>query len=317
MKKVVVFRNFAREATKNSHTAIKACWTILFTGGTLALLRSFDELIQCKFPLLKSGLVDIHCIQSPDDFSFWLSISLFIIYILTFYRFYVGNIRVFDIRYDEVFKFIDSLHDEKNQKSGTEKNVQQEAQDYQSLLNYSDNLSKGESIYLIIPTFIIVYLTVTPSNPLKFLWVYLSLLVVDIVWLAWDLWTSRAQDEYRKYLSSRFFKVFCELENTGFDKKLPEKASRKWRTNNIVFASIILIILLAHAAISNNFCILDFCIAHDLADSERNKKFLLAFGAFAALANCVIDLGLTWDFYNPKFAEDQRIVVEEDRKSRS
>jgi hypothetical protein len=286
MKKLVIFRTFAREATKNSHVAIKACWTILFTGGTLALLRSFDELVQCKFPLLKSGLVDVRCAHVPDDFSFWLSISLFAVYILTFYRFYVGNIRVFDIRYDEVFKFIDSLHVEKNRQGGAHGDLEQEEQDYHNLLNYSDSLTKRESIYLIIQTFIIVYLTVTPSNPLKFLWVYLSLLTTDIIWIVWNFRRIQTREKYRKYLSSRFFEVFQELINTGFDRMFPENASRKWRINNAIFAFIILVVLLTHLAISNSGCIFDFGVFED------------------------------WDFYNPKFGQAQDIVIEEDRKSR-
>jgi hypothetical protein len=305
MKKVVIFRKFAREATKNSHAAIKGCWMILFTGGTLALLRSFDELIECKFPLLKSGLSGIHCNQSIDNFSFFLSLSLFIVYILTFYRFYVGNIRVFDIRYDEVFKFIDSLHDEKNQQNIDQRDPA-ETLDYHNLLHYSDSLIKRESIYLIVPTLIIVYLTVTPLNPFKFLCVYLLLLLLDIVWLIWNLrFLADAQHDHTEYLIARFFEVFPELKETGFDKTFPKRASRTWSINNSCFAIIILAILIAY--------FFDFRICSDWTDIS-NRQFLLAAGALAALANCILDLLLTWKFYNPKFGEAQDIVV---RKSGS
>jgi hypothetical protein len=40
----------------------------------------------------------------------------------------------------------------------------------------------------------------------------------------------------------------------------------------------------------------------------------LAAGALAALLNCGTDLIWTWDFYNPKFGEDQKRVVEKDAK---
>jgi len=310
MKKVAIFRSFAREAIKNSHVSIKACWTILFTGGTFALLHSFDELVECKFPDLTSNLFVTSCSRVPDNFSFGISMSLFLVYVLTFYRFYVGNIRVFDIRYDEVFKFIDSLHDPKNQLSAEQKDAEQEERDYDNLLEYSDRLGKEESLFLIIPALIIVYLTVTPSNPLKFLWVYLALLAADIIWLFWSLRPWAPGVKSREYLVTRFFDSFPELKGTPFERKLPETASTRWGVNNCVFAVVILVILLAHLAIGNKVCSLHFCVLGDLACQE----ILLAAGALAALLNCGTDLIWTWDFYNPKFGEDQKRIVEKDAK---
>ena len=55
---------------------------------------------------------------------------------------------------------------------------------------------------------------------------------------------------------------------------------------------------------------LHFCVLRDLPCQE----ILLAAGALAALLNCGTDLIWTWDFYNPKFGEDQKRIVEKDAK---
>jgi hypothetical protein len=80
--------------------------------------------------------------------------------------------------------------------------------------------------------------------------------------------------------------------------------------NNFVFAVVIFVILLAHLAIGNKVCSLHFCVLRDLPCQE----ILLAAGALAALLNCGTDLIWTWDFYNPKFGEDQKRIVEKDAK---
>ena len=209
VNRIVIFRSFAREATKNSHSAIKACWAILFTGGTIALLHSFDNLINCRFSLDLSPqqIQDPLCSEiQTNPFYFYLVVLLFVIYLLTFYRFYVGNIRVFDMIYDEVFKFIDSLHE-----VGTQ--GKREDEDYQNLLDYSDNLIKWESLFLILTTLIIVYLTVTPLNAAKFLSVYEFLLVADVIWLGLlRLLGAHKVATVRDYIRSRFFENFAELQ---------------------------------------------------------------------------------------------------------
>lgn len=104
-----LFRKFAGTAIENSHGAIKQVWVALFAGGTFALIKSFDELMGCAGFFDRPGtcngfLQKVHNCPSDRVYLLLLLFTLYFVYILTFYRFYVGNVRVFDMRYIEVGK---------------------------------------------------------------------------------------------------------------------------------------------------------------------------------------------------------------------
>lgn len=300
ISRIAVFRKFAEDATKNSHATIKQVWAILFTGGTFALLHSFDALIDCTFTALPPGLpidypsIDDHnyCILLHHNCLFFaLSFVLFIVYLATFYRFYVGNIRVFDMKYDEVFKFVNNLHDKKNWKD--RKGAPPPIEDYQELLNYSTRLSKSETFQLMINTLIIVYLTVLPLDPLKFLIVYAILLAFDLVWM-------RNKDEYFR---NHFFEVFkkptSEFPRELIEEVFPQYAMDKWHENNKFCLLYLLAILGFYGLVWYG----------NYPGGATFKQFLLCCGAGVALINCYIDLRRTWDFYNPKFSQAHENVV--------
>jgi hypothetical protein len=341
---VAIFRKFAQRATKNSHNALKTCWTILFTGGTFALLHSFDDLIDCKLYLDYKAAAELadnsHCgdIYSSASY-FWLSALLLFVYVLTFYRFYVGNIRVFDMIYDEVFEFVASLHekevqDAKDNKKGVAGDAslrelrEMHDREYQRLLTYSDSLMKWESIYLIMTVLMIVYLTVGPLFPLKFLIVYFALLVADIVWSADYLWsvadiawrrvgavatrlgwwaTPADYDKVpnakqaRAYFKDRVFEMFPKLENTGFERMFPSYAMRVWHYNNLWCLYYLGLFLGCYLLVD--------CALKAPVDRAGVQLSILWCAAIAAVVNCVVDLWLTQDFYHPKFSKSHRTLI--------
>jgi hypothetical protein len=307
LDKVAVFRRFAEEATKNSHATIKQVWTILFTGGTFALLHSFDQLV-ISFEHIFDGSLDpnepyIWCEQFQFDLSeiacwverydlvlctLMVSLLLFVVYLLTFYRFYVGNIRVFDMKYDEAFKFIDSRYKEENWHNGKPDNSKKD-EDYQELLNYSTRLSGRETFQLMINTLVIVYLTVLPLSPFKFLLVYFILLILDMLWI----WKSA--DRHQHFFQKRFFEEFETLPPKDLiEEVFPKYATSRWHINNVFFAIVLFLILIIYVWI--------FFKSAGTLMQEWEEVGLLALGAMVALMNCVVDLMCTWGFYNPKFS---------------
>jgi hypothetical protein len=215
-----------------------------------------------------------------------VSLLLFVVFLLTFYRFYVGNIRVFDMKYDEVFKFIDSRYKAENWHG--KPNESKKNEDYQDLLNYSTRLSRRETFHLMINTLTIVYLTVLPLNPFKFLLVYFILLVLDMLWI----W--RSADRHQHFFAERFYEEFGSLlPKERIEEVFPKYATDRWHINNMLFAFVLLVILTIYVWVLND--------SSGSLMQEWKKIGLLALGAVVALMNCIVDLRWTWGFYNPKF----------------
>lgn len=307
LNKIAVFRSFAEEATKNSHNTIKAVWTILFTGGTFALLHSFDEwLISFENNIWPDGSIDPRHggwfeLHGMELLTAIISLLLFAVYLLTFYRFYVGNIRVFDMKYDEVFKFINSLHKSENWEGIPHETTKEEKEktknlDYQDLLDYTTSLSGPEIFILMVNTLVIVYLTVLPLNPLKFLVVYWILLVLDMAWIL-------IGKKSTHFFETRLFEVLRDkLSNpkAASMPRFPRYATVRWNWINLAFAIFIGIVLAIY---------LVDAICSSSVGLDWHKNGLLALAALLALANCIIDLVWTWDFYNPKFSDSHKIVI--------
>jgi hypothetical protein len=284
LNKIAVFRKFAEEATKNSHTAIKQVWAALFTGGTFALLHQFDRWVKWLervFSLLAAHAPPAELLFEIQALA--LSLLLFVVYLLTFYRFYVGNIRVFDMKYDEVFKFISALHDDKNwNRPGS---VPPET-DYQGLLDYGSRLSKRETFLLMMTTLLVVFLTVTPLNPLKFLVTYLFLLTFDLGWMLLG-------SDGPSFFSARLYGVFgALLPEHLIEEVFPEYATARWHRNNRICLMLLLVVLLLYALFSLG----------DYPSSGTALPILLWCGGAIAFMNCWVDLRDTWAFYNPKFS---------------
>jgi hypothetical protein len=310
VNKKKLFRRFAGEAIKNSHIAIKSCWMILFTGGTVALLNSFDRLTSCTFSLPSEAL---RCSETHLSYAHWsashwyfffLYLSLFAVYVLTFYRFYVGNIRVFDIRYDEVFKFVANMCDK-----DILLKVDQALEDaeYQHLFEYSDVWIKKESIFLILQTLLIVYLAVVVLHPARFITIYFIILSLDVAWIKWNEKMETPRQTLQTYFSNKFFEIFDELKPREKDirKMFPSGAMKLWRENNaiatIVLAPLVALIWFAELVPDVSS---DVFFSNDILTAV-----MFGLSAVVLLYNCISDLYETRTFYNPQFNDAHKLVV--------
>src|SRR5262249_10819088 len=119
---------------------------------------------------------------------FFLYFGLLCIYVMTFFRYLVGNQRVFDIRYNEVFKYIESRKEKK-----TLENIDQV---YRRLLAYSErNHLKVDSLLLIVQTFAVVFLAAELCKVLNFEKAYSAVLALDLLWMSFIRVFGRDDDQ--------------------------------------------------------------------------------------------------------------------------
>lgn len=320
-----VYRKFASTAIENSHVAIKQVWVALFTGGTFALINSAENLIECGQLLVahstdtkKLGEVCREPFYAWDIF-WYASIfaPLFIIYLLTFYRFYVGNIRVFDMKYIEVGKYVSHLAEANEKLLAEEEKATFSAhkkdrlvdkkkkaaetidQYYADFFSYIDKNARWESIYLIFLTLIVVSLTIAVNHPALFLATYVLLLAIDIIWIEFaqskTSGNSFVQDFRELFVSS--LKLSNLEEHTpglaASMKMFPQTARGVWLWNNVGFALALVVVVAL--------------IYLDSIGTQENK-WLYVLGAALAFLNCILDLVLAWRFYNPRFAQCYKLL---------
>ena len=62
-----LFRGIISEATANSHAAIKACWIVIFVGGTANFLSSLDKVGVCSGLLERTSFTvcPLHLFDRP------------------------------------------------------------------------------------------------------------------------------------------------------------------------------------------------------------------------------------------------------------
>ncbi|QPF88511.1 hypothetical protein [Bradyrhizobium commune] len=245
-----VFRKVAGTAIENSHAALKQTWVAIFAGGTYQLIRSFDNFISCT-RVTPSDIAQAKNIKEVCEISYlhqymtktpavpWSEIGLllafYLIYVLTFYRFYVGNIRVFDMRYIEIGRFVALLSEkleaaakksaetptcsEKRAGKTTESKAAelmktanaQRDQLYRDFFDYNNKQKRiVDSLLLMIKTLTIVGLTLEINNPPVFITIYALVLLFDLGWMQ----VSNLIDSLRK----RFY----ASQTSEGDEKFPE-----------------------------------------------------------------------------------------------
>jgi hypothetical protein len=288
-----IFRKAAGTAIENSHGAIKQVWVALFAGGTFAFINSFDTMMGCSGVPLFSSHPD-RCPSFIDGNSHWwnfvLVASLYVVYVLTFYRFYVGNIRVFDMRYVEIVKFVASVAE-----------VQKPAEnrdDYLRLFDYVDTNRRWESIYLIFKTLVIISLTIDVNAPETFLSIYLLVLVMDVFWIF--VLAKRPRPYNYLDLFAEKLELPTDPANQPEGRRqgvedlrrmFPTDALAYWKMNNLI-CFVLLFVTLVPVWIAK-FCPQNCLVAHLI--------WYYAAGAVVALGNCAFDFYGTWWFYNPRF----------------
>lgn len=334
-----VLRKFAGTAIENSHAAIKQVWVAIFAGGTFQLIRSFDGLMGCLDIFFRGSascspyLTTMHGnpMWSPD---FWLVIALYVIYVLTFYRFYVGNIRVFDIRYIEVGKFVALIAEKLAAKAKADADarpaekakITEDAKSevdalYDDFFAYNNGQNRfGDSIFLIVKTLAIVSLTIEINDPKVFLNIYLIVIVLDLLWMIFArLWNGfrgrRGARTAPTFLTTKYFAFLGlktrlkerdanpvpnreKISNADLEKIFPSRAIRTW--SGINFLCFVLLLLVV-AAVDFKFC--------GLMDLPAGSRLPYWLGIAVMMLNCVLDLFLTWGFYNPTFRKAHDLIT--------
>jgi len=290
-----IFRKAASTAIENSHTAIKQVWVALFAGGTFAFIQSFDTLMGCtRFPLFQQRHDRCTPFIDPNNAHlFWWNLlivgTFYVVYLLTFYRFYVGNIRVFDMRYVEIVKFValaaEAQTDDENRN------------DYARLFDYIDTNARSESIYLIVKTLVIISLTIDMNTPATFLSIYLLVLGMDVFWIR-----VLARRPHRTYLELFAEKLGLPTDPSNqpaerrrgiedLRRMFPGDALAFWATNNVnCFVFLLLILVPVWISKSN-----------PQSELAAYLDWYYTAAAIVAFVNCIADLGRTWWFYNPRF----------------
>ncbi|MGD0189333.1 MAG: hypothetical protein ABSD74_01190 [Rhizomicrobium sp.] len=292
-----IFHEIAGNAVENSHNAIKQVWVALFAGGTFSFIKSFDDLMHCAHVFFPYPDERVHCswLLGGDNESIRLAIciSLYVAYALTFYRFYVGNIRVFDLRYVEIVKFTKLLYES-------------DRAAFERLFDHLDEGRRWDSIYLIFKTFVIISLTIEINTPFIFFSIYFLVLLLDVAWI-------RIAIHPRPLFKPLFFETiglpaelgsatsgwpqesrvaYKELEMT-----FSSHAMTIWTRNNTIF-SIIMLVLIPLPYLYRG------------SDLELYSLILLS---LCVIMNSLIDLIMTWNFYNPKFSKGYRLFLNEGR----
>jgi hypothetical protein len=291
-----VVRKYIARSIGNSHAAAKSCWVIMFSAGTFAALSALNLALRCDG--LFNGSTVVACPNPSDSFLlFKTSVSLFI-FVLTFSRFYLGDVRVFDEKYSEVHELvrdkIDAGDKSREQDGGAE--LKNALLLFSKLLSYNDTTwLKFESVWLIFQTMIIVFLAFQLAEATNFLIVYATLLVCNSIWLTATnvLVEHTISDAHREVFD--FYRG-----DRGFMARYPHLASWRWTINNMFhFIALVLIILIQHGAIGSTFI--------GITVSEET---LMVAGYVVCISNCVIDFTITRDFYFPKFSEFYRTFQE-------
>jgi hypothetical protein len=321
-----IFRKAAGTAIENSHNAIKQVWVVLFAAGTFALINSFYTLLQCApaaHPILEESCrvigLDTVRMMRPN---FWIHVLFYVIYVLTFYRFYVGNIRVFDMRYVEVVKFVASLGEkltsiaDKDKDPGKRDEINRKKDElYTALFERLDDLSRvRDSIFLMLKTLFIISLTIQVNNPASFMTIYLIVMLLDILWMIWPAWrtmlgswsgfrgTIRGMLRQSAYFREMFFVELALDQSLGthankdaIEMIFPSRAIEFWTMNNILCVACLIPV----------FLVLIWARQHDWPAEHVSVIYLI--GGLVMLWNCVRDVRGTWEFYNPTFTQAYRL----------
>jgi len=269
-----IARKFITSAADNSNKAIKNVWLILFTAGTFAALTRIDAVLG------EVGLVKDHS-NLIVDYPI-ISIGLFVIYFLTFFRFYVGDTRLFDVRYGETLSIF-------NENISQLSHSRESEESYFQFLEYQDqDKFKFEAIFLIFQTLMIVYLAYQILNPTSFILIYILLMLTNSIWLTLSNLTFRTE------ISESVAKIFREIENNhSLSAMFPMKPGWVWVINNIVTALILLVLITIH---SQKPPLEFFGVGFSSA-------CILYIGTFVMIMNCLIDIHFARDFYFPRFSQ--------------
>jgi hypothetical protein len=287
-KEAQLVRTYISNSIANSHNAIKNCWLIVFSAGTFAALSALNVALRCEGYLVGAPAI------CPAEPALWHSTVLnslcgIIVFVLTFARFYLGDVRIFDEKYSEIYSLVletikarqDPLPLEEKQK-----NLLNESLDlFLKLLRYNDaRLLKFEGIWLIFQTQIIVFLAFQINDPYNFFTIYGVLLLSNSIWL---ILTNVVVSSTITQINQEIF--YFHAQDSSFSGRFPRLASWRWAINNLLHcAGLCAVVYFSHRLVWGT----------TLASQQYD---LLIWGYTICISNCIVDFILTRDFYFPKF----------------
>jgi hypothetical protein len=275
-QRLKILREYILEAVINSHAGLKSCWTVIFAGGTFNFILSLDKLGECS-RLFHQPVFETCQFGTLSHLDLITVAVMHIAYVLTFVRFYVGGIRVFDIKYNELFKFANKITESSSRNAI-----------YKAVLEFSDrSIWKAEVFFLTVQSLFLISLTFHLGDVRDYVINYSVLLIMNSCWLVIGKRSSTP------VTSSLFFSEFPELRHIPSLKIMfPRRALGTWAWNNVPTA---VILCLAWGALQRGSIFL-------ICGRDVTPFLLLACAALTVL-NSVIDFSLTWSFYFPQFAK--------------
>ena len=276
-------RRYISEAILNSHAAIKSCWLVMFTAGTFAALTNLNAVLRC-FGVLGHP-ASAKCSFDEPLLNYCLA---FVIFFLTFARFYLGDVRLFDNRYSEVYKLVNDEIDLHGGKDAADR--------FSALLAHNDrNMFKFEGIWLLFQTLMVVFLAYQIDAPSNFVTVYIVLLICNAIWL--EIMNQLVEPTTSHTLAEIF--PFTKKEARRLRARFPRIASNIWAVNNVCHAVALLFVqFLAVGALRS----WGYPVQASILGANTPLACLLI-----CLSNCAVDFLLAWNLYFPRFSQFYRL----------
>jgi hypothetical protein len=260
----------------------------MFSAGTFAALSGLNLTLRCE------GYLSGAPATCPTTPSLWNSSVLnslvgIVVFVLTFARFYLGDVRIFDEKYSEIYSLvletIKARQDPQPVAAGEKKLLSESLDLFLRLLRYNDaRLLKFEGIWLIFQTLIIVFLAFQINDSYNFFTVYGVLLLSNSIWL---ILTNVFVSSTITQINQEIF--YFHAHDSSFSGKFPRLASLRWATNNLLHCS--------------GLCIVVYLSYQSRRDAafDSHSYVLLIWGYAICVSNCIVDFVVTRDFYFPKF----------------
>lgn len=289
-------RSYIAEAIKNAHAAIRSSWTIMFTAGTFGALSTINAVLRCKHSWYIPHIISYPTPPNAchyDDTLVNYMMGL-IVYFLTFSRFYLGDCRVFDIKYSEIFSLIVN---ETNSRSGRGPEER-----FERIMRYNDRkFFKFEFIWMLFQTLVVIFLAFQIDNAEFFVEVYILLLVSNSVWLYVSVF--QGEPTITNTVSEALPYMHLAVPSRGRIRaklRLPREAARVWIINNLVHATILCLIVIFSPMLGPAFSVSDVYL--------QTWSFSMTIAMMVCLSNCLVDFKLSHNFYFPKFFDDYEVM---------
>jgi hypothetical protein len=252
----------------DGHTTLKWVWTVVLAGAVIQACYVVADVATCQidlairaiFPASASSKNECVLINAP---AIWAN---YIVFMLTFFRFYVGDARLLDLRYVELPEYINSRIEDGG--------IEYEDDFIKALTAFRRSAQFFDFATLAWQATLFIFLARNIDNVFVFFFLFFALVTINVVWLqiAIRLNPNATGDIWRKFVSD--FQVLENLTGSG--------AVRLWVRNNA---------LCALAMIG--------CAVLFIGNVWSEAAFRLAFIA-VMLTNCLVDIALARRFYFPE-----------------